>query len=94
MIDTEYYRSYEGPELTSCTVDNEDLTDKIRQVYGPEKQWKNTLNTYGELFGPASVGKTIAMEFRGDDGRRHWFYDYVADLESYSLFPKARVRVR
>ena len=89
MIETAYYRSYEGPELTSCTVGGEDMTDEIRQVYGPEKQWKNTLNTYGELFGPASVGKTIKMEFRGGDERRHWFYDYVHDLESYCLYPKA-----
>ena len=90
MIEISYYRSYEGPELTSCTVGDEDITDKIREVYGPEKRWNNTLNTYGELFGD-SVGKPVKMEFRGEDGRTHWFYDYVQDLESYCLFPKARV---
>ena len=91
MIEIPYYRSYEGPELTSCTVDSEDITDRIREVYGPGKRWKNLLHTYGDLFGLASFGKTVKMEFRGEDGRTHWFYDYVSDLEGYCLFPKAKV---
>jgi len=86
---TMYYRSYEGPELTSCSVGNEDLTVTIRGFYGKEKRWKNTLNTYGELFGKESLGKTVKMTFRGDDGRTHWFYDYVHNLGSYCLLPKA-----
>ena len=89
MIVTEYYRSYEGPELIICTVGDENLTDQIREFYGSDRRWKNRLHTYGELFGPDSVGKTVRMEFLGNDGRTHWFYNYVHDLESYCLCPKA-----
>ena len=46
---SEYYLNYIGPNLTSCTFDEKDFTDKAVENYGPMNNWCGMLYTYKQF---------------------------------------------
>ena len=81
MIESEYYKNYNGPELVLAQIwthdsQKEKITDHIREFYGEECNWNGMLYTYNEIF-PERTGHKFYLEFRGSDGRKHWFSGLV-----------------
>ncbi len=89
MIQSEHYQNYRGPQLISATLDNENITNLIQEKYGPENNWRGCLWTYNELFGPKSYGKHFRCDFESKDGRKHWFYGFINDVNQYFNPPLA-----
>ena len=59
------------------------ITDKISAIYGTECNWQGCLWTYKEAFGEKSYGKNFRCEFKSEDGRDHWFYGFINDIDQY-----------
>ena len=89
MLYSDYYDKYRGPELVKCTLDNEDITEKMIEIYGPNHNWQGYLWTYKEIFGSDSQGKHFRYDFKGEDGREHWFHGYINDINQYTNPPLA-----
>ena len=89
MIVSDYYQKYKGPTLMKATLDEQNITQLIQTKYGPEKNWSGCLWTYKELFGEKSHGKKFYCEFISDDGRKHWFYGSINDINQYFNPPLA-----
>ena len=92
MIHSDYYKNYRGPKLAKAILmstspvnftEEDDITDKISAIYGPECNWQGCLWTYKEAFGEKSYGKNFRCEFKSEDGRDHWFYGFINDIDQY-----------
>lgn len=86
---SEYYLNYVGPNLTSCTFDGKDFTDKAIENYGPMNNWYGMLYTHKEFFGENSQGKKFRFDFKSDNGRTHWFHGWVDDENQILNMPLA-----
>ena len=89
MIQSEYYEKYRGPHLTKVTLNNEDITEKIKEFYGEKNNWSGCLWTYKELFGLDSQGKHFRCDFKEEDGKEHWYHGYIHDINNYMNPPLA-----
>ena len=60
MIHSEYYENYRGPSLTKATYNQvNDITEKIRNVYGKNNNWQGKLWMYKEIFGELDVDVSL-----------------------------------
>lgn len=89
MILSEHYKYYRGPKLIKAVLDTKDITESIKKIYGPDNNWQGCLWTYKELFGKDSYGKNFRCDFESDDGRKHWFYGFINDIQQYFNPPLA-----
>lgn len=89
MIHCEHYSSYTGPKLVRAVLDMEDITDKMTEIYGPQCNWQGYLWTFKEAFGENSINKQFRFDFKGEDGREHWFHGFITDLNQYFNPPLA-----
>ena len=89
MLPCEYYDSYTGPKLVRVVLDTEDITEQMNVVYGPQCNWQGCLWTYKEAFGENSLNKHFRFDFKGEDGREHWFHGFITDLNHYFNPPLA-----
>ena len=89
MINSEYYHNYKGPNMTSCVLDNKDYTDRAIELYGPANNWEGLMYTYEDFFGAGSEGMKFRFDFKGVDGRSHWFHGWIDDKNQYVNFPLA-----
>lgn len=84
MIESEYYKNYNGPRLIKATMnDIVDITDIISEKYGENCNWQGKIWTYSDIFGSTSEGTIYYCEFKSDDGRKHWFHGFVDDVNQY-----------
>ena len=86
---SKYYLNYVGPNLTSCTFDGKDFTDRAIEKYGSKNNWHGMLYTYKEFFGENSKEKNFRFEFKGNDDRIHWFHGWVDDENQILNMPLA-----
>ena len=85
MIELDYYKDYRGPELVLAQIwthetEKEKITDYMREFYGENNNWNGMLYTYNEIF-PGRKDHKFYLEFRGEDGRKHWFSGMVGSDE-------------
>ena len=52
----------------------------MREFYGENNNWNGMLYTYNEIF-PGRKDHKFYLEFRGEDGRKHWFSGMVGSDE-------------
>ena len=60
MIESEYYSNYYGPNLTKCTLNNEDVTLLVKEKYGLNN-WHGKLWTFKEVFGDNCISKKLLL---------------------------------
>jgi len=98
MIVSDYYQNYSGPNLIKATMIQSlplnqtkeiDITEQIKEKYGPKNNWNGCLWTYKELFGFDSYGYNFRVEFKSEDGRDHWFHGFIHDVNQYFNPPLA-----
>lgn len=89
MIHCEHYSSYTGPKLVRAVLDTEDITDKMTEIYGSQCNWQGSLWTFKEAFGENSINKHFRFDFKGEDGREHWFHGFITDINQYFNPPLA-----
>tara|TARA_Y100000590_G_scaffold416156_1_gene514661 strand:+ start:353 stop:640 length:288 start_codon:yes stop_codon:yes gene_type:complete len=87
MLFCEDYQNYRGPSLISATLDDIDITEKVKEIYGKDYNWQGYLWTYKEAFGKSSYGKNIKLTFQSDDGREHLLYGFINDIDKYFNTP-------
>ena len=61
--DNLYYKTYTGPELTAANIDGEDVTQRIRELYGEKCNWCEKLYSVRSLNLSECIGKLLHMEF-------------------------------
>ena len=83
MTELLYYQNYKGPNLSKATLNNDDITERIKNIYGKDNNWQGKLWTYKEIFGETCKGSDFYCEFHSDDGRKHWFHGFIEDSEQY-----------
>jgi len=89
MLQCECYESYKGPPLVKAILGNEDITEKMIELYGENYNWQGCLWTFREAFGENSTNKNFRFDFKGEDGRDHWFHGFITDLNQYFNPPLA-----
>lgn len=94
MIDSEHYKNYRGPNLTLAQIwkhgeDKLDITEYIKEFYGPNNNWQGRLYTYDEVFPHRDHKTKFRFEFEDDTGRKHWFQGMVGKPEHFFNPPLA-----
>ncbi len=89
MLQSDHYKSYRGPPLVKAILGTEDITDKMKELYGENNNWKGCLWTFREAFGKNSINKNFRFDFKGEDERDHWFHGFITDLNQYFNPPLA-----
>ena len=82
-MDIEYYKNYQGPNLIKATLNNEDITEKLRNIYGKKNNWQGKLWKYKEVFGNNCNNKDFYCEFCCENKRKHWFNGSIKDIDQY-----------
>ena len=83
MLYSEHYKSYRGPPLIKAVLGDEDITEEMIELYGENRNWKGYLWTYKEAFGEKSLNKNYRFDFKGEDGKEHWFHGFITDMNQY-----------
>lgn len=89
MLKSDHYENYRGPEMVKAVLGTEDITDKMKELYGDKKNWQGFLWTFKEAFGENSLNENYRFDFKGEDGREHWFCGFITDLNQYFNPPMA-----
>ena len=94
MIESEYYQEYRGPNLTLAQIwkqgeEKLDITEYIKEFYGPNNNWQGKLYTYDDIFPNKNNEYKFKVEFVDDTGRNHWFHGMVGEPEQYFNPPLA-----
>lgn len=89
MIKHDPYLNYKGPNLIKVAFNKKDITESIKKYYGENNNWCGNLWTYKEIFGEDSKNKHFRFDFKGDDGRNHWFHGFVDDINQFMNPPLA-----
>ena len=89
MLHSDYYANYRGPKLVKSVLDGTCITGKMTDLYGDLNNWQGCLWTHKEVFGNDSHGKKYRLDFKGDDGRDHWFYGFIDDINQFFNPPLA-----
>lgn len=73
--------SYErGLELVLATLNNIDVTTKIKSYYGKNNDWHNKKWKYRDIFGEDSKDSKFYLEFVTMDKRRYWAYGCINNI--------------
>lgn len=62
------YFNYSGPVLVKATLDDEDITTRVQEMYGPLQNWRNRLWSCADFLTEADVGKELYLEFPRKNG--------------------------
>ena len=89
MTDISYYKDYNGPNLTKATLDKDDITEAIKNIYGEDNNWNGKLWSYEEVFGNDCENKSIYCDFHSKEGRKHWFHGFIQDKKQFFNPPLA-----
>jgi|TARA_B110000208_G_C11593051_1_gene367023 hypothetical protein len=81
MIPSEYYQAWRGPTLSKSTLDTKDITNEMKLLYGPNKNWMGNMRTFREVFGKDSEGKSYQFQFVSECGQEHWFNGFIFDID-------------
>jgi len=83
MTDCTYYKTYNGPNLVNCILDNINVTELVTSKYGENNNWGGKLWTYKDLFGNNCLNKNFHCSFISNDqnnNREHWFKGCIDDI--------------
>jgi len=83
MLISDNYQNYRGPPLVKAVLDDVDITEQMRVLYGDKYNWQGCLWTYKEAFGNDCINKHFRFDFKGLDGRDHWFCGFINDINQY-----------
>ena len=84
IIESDHYNNYKGPNLSVAKLwkkgqEKEDITDHINFLYGVNNNWNKKLYTYDEVFPDKNNLYNFYIEFKSDNGRKHWFHGMVGE---------------
>ena len=48
MTELLYYQNYKGPNLSKATLNNDDITERIKNIYGKDNNWQGKLGISGD----------------------------------------------
>lgn len=87
MIHCEHYENYKGPDLVLAKLwlkgeERIDITDMIKKFYG-DNNWNGNLYKYSEVFPDKDHHYHFYVEFKSEDGRKHWFNGMVGEPDQY-----------
>ena len=69
-----------GLELVLATLNNADVTLKVKSCYGPQNNWYNKKWKYADIFGENCKDSKFYLEFVSMDRRRHWTYGCINNI--------------
>ena len=69
-----------GLELVLSTLNNVDITSRVKSYYGPDNNWYNKKWKYVDIFGENCKDSTFYIEYISMDKRRHWTYGCVNNI--------------
>ena len=95
MIDSEYYKNYNGSSLVKveiwCDKNNKtNITEYMNFFYGQDNNWNGVIYKYKEIFSDYFKYHQFYMEFQDDNKQKKWFYGIVGEPEQYFHPPTMR----
>ena len=76
-----------GLELVLATLNNADVTLKVKSRYGPQKNWYNKKWKYVDIFCENCKDSKFYLEFVSIDRRRHWTYGCINNINDIFYQP-------
>jgi len=70
------------PELKVALLDEEDITDKIRDLYGENRDWNNKVIRYSDFLTEKDVGRILQVKWRRSNGRIESVIIRIRDINS------------
>lgn len=90
MLISEHYQNYRGPPLVKAVLDDVDITEQMKVLYGENYNWQGYLWTYKEAFGNNCINKHFRFDFKDLNNREHWFCGFISDINQYFNPPLAK----
>jgi len=70
------------PELKVALLDEEDITDKIKDLYGENRDWNNNVIRYSDFLTEKDVGRILQVKWRRSNGRIESVIIRIRDINS------------
>ena len=76
MINSEYYKKYQGPELIKCMCNNEDITQKIK-YFNKNNNWSILYGHIKKYLVKIQVVKILDVILKVNFCRIYWFHGFI-----------------
>lgn len=71
-----------GPELKLALLDEEDITEKLKELYGENRDWNNKVIKYSDFLEKTDVGRLLQVKWRRQNGRIETVIIRIRDINS------------
>ena len=68
---------FRGLDIIKATINNYDITERVKYYYGINNDWQNRVWTNKEIFGENSLKCNYYMEFKSNKNVIYWFNGFV-----------------
>jgi hypothetical protein len=70
------------PELVQATIDQEDITESLKILYGEDKDWNHRTVHYRDFLTSKDLGRDLCLKWRRKNGRVDCVITRIRDLDA------------
>ncbi len=70
------------PELVQATIQQEDITESVRILYGEDKDWNHRTVHYRDFLTAKDLGRDLCVKWRRKSGRVDCVMTRIRDLDA------------
>jgi hypothetical protein len=70
------------PELIQATIDQEDITETLKLLYGEDKDWNHRTIHYKDFLATKDLGRDLCLKWRRKNGRVDCVITRIRDLDA------------
>lgn len=70
------------PELVQATINQEDITESLKTLYGEDKDWNHRTVYYKDFLAPTDLGRDLCLKWRRKNGRVDCVITRIRDLDA------------
>ena len=84
---------FRGLDIIKATINNHDITERIKHYYGVNNDWQNRVWKNKEIFGDNSLKSNYYIEFKSSKNVKYWFNGFVNNLDEYFYAPNYKEEI-
>lgn len=81
-MNAEFQKREQKPELVQVTINQEDITESVRTLYGEDKDWNHRTIHYRDFLATKDLGRDLCLKWRRKNGRVDCVMTRIRDLDT------------
>lgn len=81
-IQTQVQQQDQKPDLVQATINQEDITESVRTLYGEDRDWNHRTVHFREFLSTKDLGKDLCLKWQRKSGRVDCVITRIRDLDA------------